>query len=158
MDSRRLLIVKKVITLIKTMTTVNSYTVIPKKVYLGRSGFTGMEAKPYVTVVEVPEQPEETVLSDSDPIDYHRISLAIYGYIASDHDDDPTTPAYEFLAELRRCLRGGQQSKLDGSVIGVNISPGYTWQDEKTQMVYCAINLKIDFEEVLDNPYQPLGG
>ena len=182
MDSRRLLIVKKVVSLLSTMSTAkgqvecgepfaecgnpfaelggeldtSGYTVVPTTVYLGRTSFTGQEKKPFITVIEAPEQPEEITLSDSDPINYHKINLAIYGYIASDHDDNPTTPAYEFLAEIMRCLRFGQQSKLDGSVIGLTYQPGYTWQDEKTQVTYSAINVTIDFEEYLDNPYQPL--
>lgn len=156
MDSRRLLVVKKVVALIQGMTAANGYTIEPKKVYLGRTGFTEMEARPYVTIVEVPEQPSDANLSAYDNIDYHRINLAIYGYIASDHDDDPTTPAYEFLAEIRRCLRTGQQSRLDGSVVGFTPSPGYTWQDEKTQVTYCAINVVVEIEENLDDPYQPL--
>lgn len=156
MDSRRLLIIKKVVTLIQGMTLGSGYTIQPHKVYLGRTGFTGKEETPYVTIVESPENPATAELSIHDNIDYHKVNLVIYGYIDSDHDDDPTTPAYEFLAELRRCLRFGQQSRLGGDVVGFTPTPGYTWQDEKTQVTYCSISVAVEFEENLDDPYQTL--
>ena len=154
-DSRRLLVVKKIVELIKTVTMDNGYSVEPKAVYLGRRKFTDEEKMPFVTVVELPEQPEIKTVS-SDDLEFHTVALGIFGYVKGDYDEDPTTPAYELLAELQRGLRPGQISRLDKTVIGFKADPGYVWQDDKTGVTYCHLRVAVEFSECLTDPYQAL--
>lgn len=152
-DSRRLTVVKALQSVLQGMTAENGYTVVPTSVYLGRRQFSDQQSKPFITVVEKPEQPEASETAGQD-YEFQRVTLAVFGYVQGDHDDDPVSPAYELLAEIQRCLRPAQENRLGGNVISFHVEPGYVWQDDKTGVTYCHVNVTARIRENTADPYE----
>lgn len=151
-NSKRFLAIEAVATALRRMTADKGFAITPKKVFIGRRRFSDSEKTPFIAVVEKPQQPgaERDVRGSNEFVE---VTYGIFGYIDGDTDDDPVSPAYGFLAEIKKCLQSYEPNKLGDPVEVFETTPGYVWQDDKTGATYCHLEANVRICENLADPY-----
>lgn len=150
-ESRRYAVPKLIVDLLKSeMTEDNGYTHVPKAVYLGKRRFSEAEPTPFITLVESRGQPDR--IRGGNDIVIDDVPYVVLAYIDGETDEDPTSEAYEFLGELQKVLLPQEDERLGNECGGIQVSPGYVDQDEKTGKTFCVIDVLARVDHKVSDP------
>lgn len=160
-DSKRLTILKKLTTLLESITAVNGYQhTLTGKVIRGYMVVPEDMGVPLVSILESfnPDREPSEAGGHRSRHQKDRWNLLIQGWVADDYAH-PTDPAHLLLADVKKCLsriinEDDPMYMLEGLVAEAHIEPGVVRPpDENSSKAFFWLRLQLDVTERLDDPY-----
>jgi hypothetical protein len=158
-DSFRLRVLKAITTAIRQVTPANGYqNDLSASVFRGRTLFGENDPLPMVSILEAPLQPDQLPVPTSSGANFGDWELLIQGFVVDDHEN-PTDPAHELLAEVKKALAVemgrrdnilGLGPKVDKIMLGTGTCRP---ADEVSARAYFWMPLVVKLMEDLDDPF-----
>ncbi len=130
------------------------------KVFRGRAIFGQNDPLPMVSILEVPQAPDQVPPPAAGTTYKGPWELVIQGFLADDREH-PTDPAHELLADVKRRLaevkRGQKDFEVLGfkkAVTGIEIGPGVVRPpDEVSDKAYFWLTITLQVVDDLTDPF-----
>lgn len=156
-DSKRLRILKKLSEQLSAITHANGYRTEVRSVRRGVAVIGRDEPLPCITILESPKSDMEPFRADNSVRQKDMWLLFIQGFIKDDFEN-PTDPAHDLLADIKKCLSANFDPKsseysLGGLAASFRMEPGVCAPPgEISPTAYCWLRLEVGVAEDLRDP------
>lgn len=135
------------------------FNTLVTKVFIGRTRFDSSDPLPYVTLLEVPVQPEQLQVERGQPINAGRWELIIQGFCQEPSARDCrflTRAAYELEQDVRCWLLSQVRPARGGPTSAVNVSYPFGFKGITSAVVSRGVVLSDSEQSDVSTFYAPL--
>lgn len=159
-DSKRLVILKELTTLVGSVSIAGGYQHdLAGKVWRGRSTFSDSEPLPAISILEaLPSDTPAVTSRANSAAQVERWVLLVQGW-AVDDPLNPTDPAHRLMADVKQvlgqiALPGSPSHLLGGLVLRIEVDPGVVRpSDAVSSRAYFFLRATLDITERVFAPY-----
>lgn len=156
-DSKRLKILKALSVQLADVTVANGYRTDVQKVYRGKTTLGSNNPLPCITIIEAPTPDDQPFRAAEGVKQKDNWYLFVQGFVKDD-PDNPTDPAHDFLADVKRCLSrnfdaNSAEYMLGGLAASFRMEPGTCAPPgEVSPTAYFWLRLEVGVAEDLRDP------